>query len=89
MLDAGFVEEVAALRGRGDLHTGLPSMRAVGYRQVWEYLDGVLDHDAMCTAAIAATRQLARRQLTWLRSWPWAEPVRSVAALEAALAIAE
>lgn len=70
MLQQGFVEEVAALFKRGDLHANLPSMRCVGYRQVWEFLAGVDDYDAMKTKAIAATRQLAKRQLTWLRSWP-------------------
>jgi tRNA dimethylallyltransferase len=74
MLAAGFVDEVAALRGRGDLHAGLPSMRAVGYRQIWSYLDGRIDRTEMRAQAIAATRQLARRQLTWLRSWTWVEP---------------
>ena len=70
MLAAGFVEEVAALRARGDLHPGLPSMRAVGYRQIWDYLDGATDRDRAVERARAATRQLAKRQLTWLRSWP-------------------
>ena len=70
MLAAGFVEEVAALRARGDLHPGLPSMRAVGYRQIWDYLDGAIDRDRAVERARAATRQLAKRQLTWLRSWP-------------------
>ncbi len=70
MLVAGFVDEVAALRRRGDLHPDLPSMRAVGYRQVWEYLAGNSTYDEMREKGIAATRQLAKRQLTWLRSWP-------------------
>ena len=81
MLAGGFVDEVAALRARGDLHAGLPSMRAVGYRQIWSYLDGRIDRTEMRAQAIAATRQLARRQLTWLRSWAWVEP-RSPEALE-------
>lgn len=81
MLAAGFVDEVAALRARGDLHAGLPSMRAVGYRQIWSYLDGRIDRAEMRAQALAATRQLARRQLTWLRSWAWVEP-RSPDALE-------
>jgi tRNA dimethylallyltransferase len=69
MLSAGFVDEVQALRARGDLHPGLPSMRCVGYRQSWEALDrGSLD--GLRDAGIAATRQLAKRQLTWLRSMP-------------------
>jgi tRNA dimethylallyltransferase len=67
MLDAGFVDEVVALRSRDDLGPELPSMRAVGYRQVWEYLDGRYDHAEMCERGIAATRQFAKRQLTWLR----------------------
>ncbi|WP_285424089.1 tRNA (adenosine(37)-N6)-dimethylallyltransferase MiaA [Pseudomonas sp. efr-133-TYG-103a] len=69
MLDEGFVEEVIALRSRGDLHSDLPSIRAVGYRQVWDYLDGKLNHDQMQERGIIATRQLAKRQFTWLRSW--------------------
>jgi tRNA dimethylallyltransferase len=69
MLDEGFVEEVVALRSRGDLHSNLPSIRAVGYRQVWDYLDGKLTHDEMQERGIIATRQLAKRQFTWLRSW--------------------
>lgn len=73
MLAQGFVDEVRTLRARGDLHLGLPSMRAVGYRQVWRHLDGAWDAERMRAKGIAATRQLARRQLTWLRSWPWVE----------------
>lgn len=74
MLDAGFVDEVRALRARGDLHPGLPSMRCVGYRQAWEALDaGTLA--ALPERGIAATRQLAKRQLTWLRSMPWRETI--------------
>jgi len=69
MIEQGFVEEVERLRDRGDLHLGLPSMRAVGYRQVWEYLDGQLSRDEMIQRGIIATRQLAKRQFTWLRSW--------------------
>lgn len=69
MLDAGLIEEVRALRERTELHPNLPSMRIVGYRQVWEYLDGDIDFDTMKLKAIAATRQLAKRQMTWLRSW--------------------
>lgn len=70
MVEQGFVEEVEFLRGRGDLHPGLPSMRAVGYRQVWDHLDGKLSSEAMLERGIIATRQLAKRQFTWLRSWP-------------------
>ncbi|MBC9249185.1 tRNA (adenosine(37)-N6)-dimethylallyltransferase MiaA [Pseudomonas alcaligenes] len=69
MLEQGFVEEVEALRLRGDLHAGLPSIRAVGYRQVWDYLDGRLGREDMAERGIIATRQLAKRQFTWLRSW--------------------
>lgn len=67
MLAAGFVDEVAALRARGDLHPGMPAIRAVGYRQVWDYLDGTVDYDEMRQRAITATRQLAKRQVTWMR----------------------
>jgi len=68
MLQAGFVAEVEALRARGDLTPGLPSMRSVGYRQAWAYLDGRSGLAEFRSAAIAATRQLAKRQITWLRS---------------------
>ena len=68
--DAGIVAEVAGLRARGDLHASLPSMRCVGYRQAWDYLDGVIDRAALRETGIIATRQLAKRQLTWLRSMP-------------------
>jgi len=70
MLDSGFLDEVRALRARGDLHLGLPSIRCVGYRQAWEYLDGTIDYAAMRETGIIATRQLCKRQLTWLRSMP-------------------
>ncbi|HKI75041.1 MAG TPA: tRNA dimethylallyltransferase, partial [Pseudomonadales bacterium] len=69
MLEAGLVEEVAGLRDRGDLGPDIPSMKAVGYRQVWGYLDGASTYEEMVNKGIAATRQLAKRQLTWLRSW--------------------
>src|SRR5690606_5121108 len=69
MLADGLVDEVRRLRARGDLSVSLPAIRSVGYRQVWEYLDGQVDHATMVARAIAATRQLAKRQLTWLRSW--------------------
>ena len=75
MLAQGFVDEVRALRARADLHPGLPAMRAVGYRQVWRHLDGAWDAAQMRAKAVAATRQLARRQLTWLRGWPWVAPL--------------
>ena len=67
MLDAGFMDEMKALRARGDLDPSLPSMRCVGYRQAWGYLEGESTYDEMCRKALAATRQLAKRQLTWLR----------------------
>ena len=70
MLDAGLVEEVRALYERGDLHPGLPSIRCVGYRQIWDYLDGATGLESAVQRAIAATRQLAKRQLTWLRAQP-------------------
>jgi tRNA dimethylallyltransferase len=69
MLVAGLVDEVKALRARGDLVATLPSIRSVGYRQVWEFLEGRYDYDTMIEKSIVATRQLAKRQLTWLRSW--------------------
>jgi len=69
MLDAGLLDEVRALMARGDLSVDSPSMRAVGYRQVWRHLSGVIDHATMVARALAATRQLAKRQLTWLRGW--------------------
>ncbi|KZN66130.1 tRNA delta(2)-isopentenylpyrophosphate transferase [Pseudoalteromonas luteoviolacea CPMOR-1] len=70
MLDQGFKNEVLALYNRDDLHPDLPSIRCVGYRQMWEHLSGECDYDEMVFRGIAATRQLAKRQLTWLRSWP-------------------
>jgi len=69
MLEAGFEQEVERLRARGDLHLDLPSMRCVGYRQMWEYLDGKMDHEEMIFRGVVATRQLAKRQMTWLRGW--------------------
>lgn len=69
MLDAGFLDEVRALMARGDLHSGLPSMRCVGYRQAWSHLAGSCDYHTMVEKGAAATRQLAKRQLTWLRKW--------------------
>jgi tRNA dimethylallyltransferase len=70
MLDAGLVDEVRTLKENYRLTAGSPSMRAVGYRQVWEYLEGAVSRDEMRSRAIAATRQLAKRQMTWLRSLP-------------------
>ena len=69
MVDIGFQAEVEKLRARGDLHLNLPSIRCVGYRQMWQHLDGDFDFNEMCEKSIAATRQLAKRQLTWLRGW--------------------
>ncbi len=70
MIRQGFVEEVQALWARGDLDVQMPSVRCVGYRQVWNYLSGDWDHATMVEKGIIATRQLAKRQVTWLRSWP-------------------
>jgi len=70
MLQQGFIDEVKKLYAREDLHADLPSMRSVGYRQVWDYLDGKLDEDEMKERAVIATRQLAKRQMTWMRSEP-------------------
>jgi tRNA dimethylallyltransferase len=70
MLAAGLVDEVVRLRARHALHAGLPSMRAVGYRQVWETLEGAAPESTLAERGIAATRQLAKRQLTWLRAMP-------------------
>ena len=90
MLDAGFLAEVQALRGRGDLHPGLPAMRCVGYRQAWQALEEGREKRAGSSSgfdaeAIAATRQLAKRQLTWLRSIP----SRQVVACDASDALAQ
>ena len=68
MLAQGLIEEVRQLWQRGDLDTHLPAVRAVGYRQVWDYLNGKMDYTQMRDRAIVATRQLAKRQMTWLRS---------------------
>ena len=70
MLAAGFMDEVKALRARGDLHADLPSMRCVGYRQAWEALEGTSPMNSLRDKGIFATRQLAKRQITWLRSMP-------------------
>lgn len=69
MLDQGFEKEVKALYNREDLNVKLPSIRCVGYRQMWDYLEGDIDYDEMVFRGIVATRQLAKRQLTWLRGW--------------------
>ena len=67
---AGLLEEVRGLWQRQDLNDKLPAMRAVGYRQLWQHLSGEIDLEEAVERAIAATRQLAKRQLTWLRKWP-------------------
>jgi tRNA dimethylallyltransferase len=69
MMAAGLLEEVRHLWQRPDLHAGLPAMRAVGYRQLWQHLAGECSLEDAVKNAIAATRQLAKRQLTWLRKW--------------------
>lgn len=69
MLEQGFESEVAHLMARGDLNPNLPSIRCVGYRQMWEYLSGDIAYDEMVFKGICATRQLAKRQMTWLRGW--------------------
>jgi tRNA dimethylallyltransferase len=85
MLAAGFLDEVKALRARGDLSPELPSMRCVGYRQAWEALEGQWPISALRERGIAATRQLAKRQITWLRSMP----ARKMIACDAPDAIAQ
>ncbi|MGB0892824.1 MAG: tRNA (adenosine(37)-N6)-dimethylallyltransferase MiaA [Parashewanella sp.] len=69
MIEQGFIDEVAQLKQRDDLHIDLPSIRCVGYRQCWQYLDGEFGYEDMVEKVVAATRQLAKRQLTWLRGW--------------------
>ncbi|MBV7298963.1 tRNA (adenosine(37)-N6)-dimethylallyltransferase MiaA [Enterovibrio paralichthyis] len=69
MMDAGFEEEVRALYDRGDLNPDVPSIRCVGYRQMWDYLAGSCSLDDAVYRGVCATRQLAKRQITWLRSW--------------------
>lgn len=69
MLEGGFLDEVAALKARGDLSPDLPSMKSVGYRQAWSHLDGEYDLSELRKRGVIATRQLAKRQLTWMRSW--------------------
>lgn len=70
MIEQGLIPEVESLYARSDLHSGLPSIRSVGYRQIWEYLEGQIGLDDAIERAIIATRQLAKRQMTWLRSIP-------------------
>jgi len=78
MLAAGLVDELRELRKRHELSAGLPSMRAVGYRQAWLHLEGEISAAEMRTQALAATRQLAKRQLTWLRSFRELEPAEKL-----------
>ena len=70
MIECGFIDEVMELKNRGDLNLDMPSMRCVGYRQIWQYLEGNLTRDEMIYRAVVATRQLAKRQMTWLRKQP-------------------
>lgn len=95
MLAAGLVDELAGLRARHALDPSMPSMRCVGYRQAWRHLDGEIDREGLREAGIAATRQLAKRQMTWLRSTParafdpWAPGLAGevIAAVRTALAV--
>jgi tRNA dimethylallyltransferase len=80
MLKDGFVEEVRRLRGNPALNADLPSMRCVGYREIWGFLEGLCSEAEMRERALAATRQLAKRQLTWLRALPGTEPAERLAA---------
>lgn len=85
MMAAGFEAEARALFERGDLHTDLPSVRCVGYRQMWSYLEGEIDYDEMVYRGVCATRQLAKRQMTWLRGWEsvhWLDSDEPLQALE-------
>jgi tRNA dimethylallyltransferase len=92
MLARGLLEEVARLRARGDLHPGLPAMRLIGYRQLWEHLEGATTLAQATQKAVTATRQLARRQLTWLRAEPgaeWFDPFHAATPERIAARIAE
>jgi tRNA dimethylallyltransferase len=82
MLAQGFIDEVSQLKEKYSLNLDMPSMRAVGYRQMWQYLNDEFDLDALKEKAIAATRQYAKRQLTWLRGWPDLCTVNSMALKE-------
>lgn len=75
MISQGFVDEVEALYQRGDLHVNLPAIRCVGYRQIWDYCAGDCTLDEAIEKGVIATRQLAKRQITWLRNWPRATQV--------------
>ena len=89
MIELGFQQEVKKLYRRPDLNENLPSIRCVGYRQMWEYLRGDYDHDEMVFRGICATRQLAKRQITWLRGWTspiqWLDSLQPTQALEKVL----
>ena len=89
MIELGFQREVEKLYRRPDLNENLPSIRCVGYRQMWEYLRGDYDHDEMVFRGICATRQLAKRQITWLRGWTspiqWLDSLQPAQALEKVL----
>ena len=89
MIELGFQQEVEKLYRRPDLNENLPSIRCVGYRQMWEYLRGGYDHDEMVFRGICATRQLAKRQITWLRGWTspiqWLDSLQPAQALEKVL----
>ena len=89
MIELGFQQEVEKLYRRPDLNENLPSIRCVGYRQMWEYLRGDYDHDEMVFRGICATRQLAKRQITWLRGWTspiqWLDSLQPAQALEKVL----
>lgn len=90
MLDSGFEAEVCALFARDDLHRDLPSMRSVGYRQMWSYLSGEISYDEMVYRGICATCQLAKRQMTWLRGWNlvhWLDSEKPAEALNAVLQV--
>lgn len=85
ILAAGFEQEVHTLWQRGDLHRDLPALRAVGYRQMWRYLEGEISQQQMIYQAICATRQLAKRQMTWLKRWPdrqWLDSSQLAVALQ-------
>lgn len=90
MLASGFEAEARALYARGDLHTDMPSIRCVGYRQMWSFLAGEIDYDDMVYRGICATRQLAKRQITWLRGWKdvhWLDSEQPEAARETLLQV--
>ncbi len=90
MLAAGFEAEARALFARDDLHIDLPSIRSVGYRQMWSYLSGEMNYDEMVYRGICATRQLAKRQMTWLRGWNsvhWLDSEKQGEALNAVIRV--